>query len=486
MLQSIRDKTQGWLTETIIGLLVLVFVLWGIRGYLQIQGQGNQKIIARSAGQTLSQQELDVAFKQAYQQAQQRLGTSAPLNAELTELLKQQLIARWSLDQILMAAANKQNYRLIPSDLNNVLLSIPAFQVNGHFSSAQFHNVLRHAGYTTQSFLGDLKKSLLIGHVQQGMVQSAFVLPEEQNQFIGWENQTRRFALLTIPHRLFLKTEPAVSEVQAKNYYAQHQDAWRVPEQVSIEYLKLSSSGVGNEKAFLEKRDQLADLSYRYPDSLASAAKQLKLPIQSSSLFSRQGGNDALTQNPKVLAMAFNPDVLQGNNSTLLDLDDKTTLVLRIKAHHAATVAPFSEVKKEIITRLTQQAAIDKARETGERLLERFQQKKTANTSEINKLKLTWREFNPIKRDASQLSEALRQTLFAMSYPKQSNLFPVFTGQPLANGDYVIIKLLAVEPGHPQPQTPEQQEQLRNRLAEQFGQLDYRLYIQSLLPQSKS
>jgi len=104
MLQSIRDKTQGWLTGTIIGLLVLVFVLWGIRGYLQIQGQGNQKIIARSAGQTLSQQEFDAAFKQVYQQAQQRLATSAPLNSELTEWLKQQLIARWSLDQMLVAA----------------------------------------------------------------------------------------------------------------------------------------------------------------------------------------------------------------------------------------------------------------------------------------------------------------------------------------------------------------------------------------------
>lgn len=482
MLQSIRDKTQGWLTGTIIGLLVLVFVLWGIRGYLQIQGQGNQKIIARSAGQTLSQQEFDAAFKQVYQQAQQRLATSAPLNSELTEWLKQQLIARWSLDQMLVAAANKQNYRLIAADLNNVLLSIPAFQVNGHFSSTQFHTVLRHAGYTTQSFLDNLKKSLLIGHVQQGMVQSAFILPEELTQLVRWENQTRRFALLTIPHRLFLKTEPAISETQAKNYYEQHQNAWKVPEQVSIDYLKLSSAGTSDEKAFLDQRDQLADLSYRYPNSLASAAKQLKLPIQSSSLFSRQGGKDALTQNPNVLAMAFSPDVLQGNNSTLLDLDDKTTLVLRIKEHKAAAVAPFSEVKKEIITKLTQQAAIDKAQETGERLLERFQQKKTANTSEINKLKLTWREFKPIKRDAPQLSERLRQTLFAMTYPKQSSLFPVFTGQLLANGDYVIIKLLAVEPGHPQPQTAEQQKQLRSRLAEQFGQLDYRLYIQSLFP----
>ncbi|WP_010597938.1 SurA N-terminal domain-containing protein [Rickettsiella massiliensis] len=484
MLQSIRDKTQGWLTGTIIGLLVLVFVLWGIRGYLQIQGQGNQKIIARSAGQTLSQQEFDAAFKQVYQQAQQRLATSAPLNSELSEWLKQQLIARWSLDQMLVAAANKQNYRLIAANLNNVLLSIPAFQVNGHFSSTQFHTVLRHAGY--KSFLDNLKKSLLIGHVQQGMVQSAFILPEELTQLVRWENQTRRFALLTVPHRLFLKTEPAISETQAKNYYEQHQNAWKVPEQVSIDYLKLSSAGMSDEKAFLDQRDQLADLSYRYPNSLASAAKQLKSPIHSSSLFSRQGGKDALTQNPNVLAMAFSPDVLQGNNSTLLDLDDKTTLVLRIKEHKAAAVAPFSEVKKEIITKLTQQAAIDKAQETGERLLERFQQKKTAKTSEINKLKLTWREFKPIKRDAPQLSERLRQTLFAMIYPKQSSLFPVFTGQLLANGDYVIIKLLAVEPGHSQSQTAEQQKQLRSRLAEQVGQLDYRLYIQSLLPQSKN
>ena len=30
MLQSIRDRTQGWITSTVIGLLIIVFALWGI------------------------------------------------------------------------------------------------------------------------------------------------------------------------------------------------------------------------------------------------------------------------------------------------------------------------------------------------------------------------------------------------------------------------------------------------------------------------
>lgn len=485
MLQSIRDKTQGWLTGTIIGVLVLVFVLWGIRGYLQLQGQGGQRIIVRSAGQSLSQQEFDVAFKHLYQQAQQRLGTSVPLNAELTELLKQQLLARWSLDQVLATAAAKQHYRLLPSEINQVLLTVPAFQIEGHFSSVRFHEVLRNAGYTTQFFLNDLKKSLLINHVQQGIAQSAFVLPEELMRVANLENQTRHFALLTIPYRSFLSNVPPITDEQAQNYYDQHQEAFIQPEQVSLEYVKLSSLKAGDDKAFLEKRDQLADLSYRYPDSLATAAKQLKLPIQSSPFFSRQGGDEALIKNPKILAMAFSEDVLQGNNSALIDLDDNTTVVLRIKQHKMAKTAPFAEVKKEIIIKLTQQAAIEKAQAEGERLLSILKQKKTT-LADLKKLKLTWRSFAAIKRDSSLLSDPLRQTLFAIPYPKQKNLYPVFAGQSLANGDYVIIKLLAVEPGHAQPSTEEQQKQRLTRLKEQFGQLDYHLYVQSLFPPSKS
>ena len=38
MLQTIREKTQGWIAGTIISIIILSFALWGIHSYFTSGG----------------------------------------------------------------------------------------------------------------------------------------------------------------------------------------------------------------------------------------------------------------------------------------------------------------------------------------------------------------------------------------------------------------------------------------------------------------
>lgn len=76
MLQSIRDKSQGWITNTVIGLLIIIFALWGIHGYVVFHESGNNKIVAKIAGQLLRQSDFEKIYQRAYQQNRDYLNQS--------------------------------------------------------------------------------------------------------------------------------------------------------------------------------------------------------------------------------------------------------------------------------------------------------------------------------------------------------------------------------------------------------------------------
>ncbi|MES2141330.1 MAG: SurA N-terminal domain-containing protein [Pseudomonadota bacterium] len=476
MLQSIRDSTQGWLTNTVIGLLIIVFALWGIHGFLELHNENGAKVIAKAAGQALSQRDFDTAYQRLYRQAQMRFGI-ASLDQKVVEQLKKQTIEQWSLLQVLWHSALQENYRLSQPAVDSALLSMPVFQSSGHFSSTRFYNVLDAMGYTELNFLSDLKKTLLISQVRQGLTQTAFSLPEELNKIIRLTHQKRDFAYVVIPSTSFSAKPLLVSNEQALAYYQNNKEGFVQPEQVSVEYIKLSLANGKNDKTFVENRDKLANLSYMHPDSLDKAAKALNLPIQSSGFFSRAGGKNLLA-NPKIIDAAFTQDILQGNNSPVIDLNADTSIVLRIKQHKMAMIQPFSEVKEQILGVLQKKLATEKTQLIGEKLL--AQLKANGSFSDSKKINnLNWQIINHTQHDSDKVQPVILNAVFNLSLSKKTGSTSV-TGFSLPNGDYVLIKLIAVHDGTSENLATQQKAVYRKALAKDFGQMDYDLYVHSL------
>lgn len=485
MLQSIRDRTQGWITSTIIGLLVIIFALWGIHGYLELNTKKENKVIARVAGQSLSQSDFDRIYQRFYQQAERLDAGGFAKNKKLTKQLKQQALEQWKQIQVLTQAALQAKYRISQSLIDSVLLNIPAFQSAGRFSAQNFYNVLKALDYTKFQFLVDLKKTLLINQVQQGIIQSAFVLPEEINQSIKLRNQKRDFAYLIVPYSRFLSKQLPSADSQALVYYQQNKQDFLQAEQVSIEYIELSLTKERNDKIFVKAKDKLANLSYTYPDSLEVAAKTLSLPINSTSYFSRKGGRESLTKDPKIIAAAFSQDVLQGNNSPVITIHkNSTAIVLRIKQHKPSIIQPYSAVREKIMDILNKQMAIAKARVLGEDLLKELV-KGSPKTNNFARYNLSWRFIKQAGRKRD-LEWPILNAAFKLTPPNKSTLaFSSLAGFSLPNGDYALVKLISVHEGNDKPIKAQQQKLYREELAKNFGQLDYALYVHGLLEKAK-
>lgn len=483
MLQSIRDKTQGWITSTVIGLLIIVFALWGIHGYLELNAGSNNKVVAKIAGQTLLQSDFDKAYQRVYQQARDRLGKKFSNNKEIIEQLRQQTLQEWETTQVLFQAALQSKYRISQPLIDSALLQIPAFQSDGHFSVEQFYAVLQAINYTKLQFLTDIKKTLLINQVQQGITQSAFALPQEINNYIKYSHQKRDFAYLIIPHSRFLHQKFTLPDSKIFAYYLQNKQNFTQPEQARIEYIQLSFE---DEKAFLENRDKLANLTYIHPDSLAIAAKKLDLAIHSTAFFDKSGGKERLTKNPKIIAAAFSQDVLQGNNSSVININPSTAVVLRIKKYQPAGIQSFNAVQEKIKEVLNKQMAISEAQKFGENLFKNSE-KTGSGHKNIDSKNLQWQFAQQVDRHDNKLNRDIVRAAFTL-IPPNKNIPTVSSmkGFSLENGDYALVRLIAVRDEKYQALLNDaKQNYYREEIAKSFGQLDYVLYMHNLLKEAK-
>ena len=110
---------------------------------------------------------------------------------------------------------------------------------------------------------------------------------------------------------------------------------------------------------FFDLSERLATLAYESPDSLAPAAEQLGLEVQTSDWIPRPGGPGVFAS-PKVLTAAFSDDLVkQGVNSEIIepDKDRMQAVVLRVLEHRDASFKPLDEVREEIVAAVHQERA---------------------------------------------------------------------------------------------------------------------------------
>lgn len=265
MLQSIRDHSQGWLTGVIVFLVCAAFALWGIHDYVQQSAQPD--IAAKVNGFDIHQTDLNMAYERLRQQQQNQLGADFVIDQNTEANLKKQALDQLVLGHLLAGAATKEGYRVSKSEVYGALLSIPAFQVNGRFSKQRFNEVLSGLLYNENSFLEAMQNTMLANQVRSGFVDTAFALPSEVNTAIQLVNQKRDMGYLIVPSSRFINNI-SISDTDANLYYQQHKEEFTTPEQVSIDYLKLSLDKIATQQHFTD-----AQLQQYYQNNIGNYTK---------------------------------------------------------------------------------------------------------------------------------------------------------------------------------------------------------------------
>jgi len=233
------------------------------------------------------------------------------------------------------------------------------------------------------------------------------------------------------------------------------------------------------EQRFVEATKQLEDSSFEASD-LVQPAQDLKLTVHTSKPFGREGG-EGVAANRAVVTAAFSPEVLdEGANSTAIELDPETVIVLRAKEHLKPAQLPLESVAASIRAQLTKEHASAAAKTKAEELIASLRDGKTALDKPIDGQ--SWKVTQAATRGQEGVDPTVLQALFRMPKPAAKDK-PTFSNVTLADGSLVIVRLNGVnEAAAP---TEEEKAQYRRFLASRIGQQDFAAYRKLLESQAE-
>ena len=521
MLQTISKHIQGWVAGVIVAIIAAAFVLFGLEYYLS-RGSEQRTTVATVNGVKIDKQQLEGAF-QAFQREYAPKG--AELNEESTEQLRNLALQQLILNQVLLQTAKRAGFDVSLVQVENMVKGMKEFAVDNQFSPQRFQELLNNNGLNVQSFLQQLRASLLLEQLRAGFQSSAFALPQEVARAYAMLEQRRSFGYFILPNTVIMANiHPTDTQINA--YYEKNKEKFRTSPQVKVAYLLLSPDELAKQikipaeevqqfyqantsqysgKSFAQvqneieqrliqqqlnqvlsaKSEQLADLTYTNPSSLDAAAKALDLPLKMSGWLNRQGiKNDPLFSDPKVLAAIFSDEVLkQNNNSQPIELKNGSFVVVRVSEQQPSQLQNLAAVRDQIAGQLRKDQAqkeaglqayeIQRALESGENPVQIAGQRH-----------LAWQTKENLTRNAKDTPSPIVMAAFKLM-PQSSSDKKSVTSVLLPNGDYAIIQLLGFRNADYAEVSLPRQQQLNRELANRWGQLDYQFFAKSAMDKAK-
>jgi len=259
MLQAIRDKVTGWIAYGIIFLISIPFALWGVNSYL---GGGEAAPAAMVNGEEITTRQLDQAYANYRQRIAQLFGGTIPESFGSEPVLREQVLGQLIEEFVLRQYAQQQRYRISDDELNKIIRSMDAFQRDGQFDTDIYQSQLRSLGYSPVGFEQELRISGSIEQFQDGIRETAFIVPVFKDRFSKLGNQTRKIRSLTYTVE---QTTIQVDDAEIEQHYQSQANRYRIPEKVKVDYIELSLDSI---KKNIEVRAE--DVLARYQENQAA------------------------------------------------------------------------------------------------------------------------------------------------------------------------------------------------------------------------
>ncbi len=248
MMEFIRERAQGLVAVAIILLLCLTFLLWGIESYISA---ARQVIAAKINGEEIQLAEYQKSFERMRQRAQQEQG--AEFNAELwtRDTTKERVLDALVEERLVKQLVEKSRMRIANGQLAQYISTSEAFIVDGKFSPPRFNQIAQMMGMSDTGLEQQIRADLAQQQIRAGVALSAFALKTEAQQLAQLLDQKRDIAYAMVqPADLKAAT---VIDAELETFYKAHQEAYRVPEKLTLEFLELKLEDLKREAAVDDK-----------------------------------------------------------------------------------------------------------------------------------------------------------------------------------------------------------------------------------------
>ena len=404
MLDYIRANAQSWGIKAAFGIIILVFVFWGV-GRMHSTPPTVAAIVNDEAihAQDLARemQRMEENIRRNYPNI-----TSEQLRSlNLQQQAEQMLIA----GALLRQEAKRTGFNVSPLELRRMIEKNPIFlNQNGEFDSKTYLRALELQRTTPGTYEGRIRQELLVQKLYNAVTASVGVSEAEASMIFDFSQERRQVSYLLFPYEDYLgKVTLGEDEVRAE--YESNRAAFTLPAASDVDYVLVTAQklakpdSVANEDAAAwyernqaaaaqPERMRLRHILLRLPEdapesdvqkarqTLEAAAAKLKKGADFAALAKQQsqdpgsapdGGNLGWIQRGQTVpdfetaAFALKPGQISEPVRTQFGLH-----LIKMEAYEAQRTRSFDEMRDEIRTLLAEQKATEHLRDVLDSLIE--------------------------------------------------------------------------------------------------------------------
>ncbi|MAS24692.1 MAG: hypothetical protein CMI08_01145 [Oceanospirillaceae bacterium] len=354
MLQTMRDNAQGMIAKVIVGFIIIVFALWGVESIVSL-GTGPEAT-ATVGDIEITEADISRVVEQQKNNLRRQFGDQYDENLFNEKFLRDSAIEQLIEQNLALVQADEMGLYASPREIDESIVTIPAFQQDGKFSRDQFQTVLRMNGMSPMGFRQVLGDEIKTRQAQAAFVLSSMETPVSVKLSEALNNELRTFSYSEILAK-DLESGIEVSEEDIQAAYEASKDRYKTPEQVSLNYVELKRSDLAADETVSEE-----ELQQAYDDYKAQEASKEQ---RSASHILIEVNDDRSDEEAKALAdevyqkienggdfaelaKEYSDDIASANNGGSLGLTPKGSFVPEFD--DALYSLPKGEVSKPVQT----------------------------------------------------------------------------------------------------------------------------------------
>ncbi len=241
MLEAIRKSAESWGVKILFGIIIIVFVFWGVGS---LQGNRTQ-VVAMVNDRPILIGNFSQSVSRAMEQFRQQNPTVTP--EDITALgFKEQVLWQLITDELLIEEAERMRIAASPAEIAAQIRSFPAFSTEQGFDKERYRDILASQGMTPTQFEQQIRSSIVQSKLRYYATLPAQVNEAQARDLFSYAWEQRSIDYLLIKADSFSETVEA-SEEDITAFYEENKERFRQPVRLQLAYLAFTPEALSGQ-----------------------------------------------------------------------------------------------------------------------------------------------------------------------------------------------------------------------------------------------
>ena len=232
LLNLMRKHAKSWLIKFLVGIIAAVFIFYF--GYSFKSGTGEGKV-AYVNGEVITGVDYQRTYRSMLESLQREY--KSVWNENLVKLfnVKGRALDNLISQKLVSQEAKRIGFDVTEKEVQEQILSYPAFQVRGRFDEGRYRYLLQNNHMKPEDFEAGLERELLQRKIEQFLGTFVTVTDQDVLDYYTYTNEKVKISFVQFLPEEY-KGSVKTSDEAIEKYFQENKERYRIPEKVKVAY----------------------------------------------------------------------------------------------------------------------------------------------------------------------------------------------------------------------------------------------------------